>query len=394
MKRRQFLRNSLTAGAATAATLTVGPAAAADPIRALGLHEPWWNRATDGPLRLSSNENSLGPSEAARRAIVDGLGEANRYTHLLAMELRARVAAHHGVDEGSVVLGNGSTEVLRMTVQAMAGPAGWGSGPARLVVAQPTFEHVERYAEPWGLELFQIPLRDDHGHDIDAMRNAAQAAHSVSARRPVLAYICNPNNPTGTLTPSDEVEAWIREADDVVFLVDEAYIEYVDHPSYRTVLPLALDQPNVVVIRTFSKVFGLAGLRMGYGLAHPQAARRIRAFSGLSNLNAMGLLAATASLGDDAHVARSLRVNEDARRVTNDVLDELGLERLPSHTNFVLHRIPGDQDDYIRRMREAGVWVGRPFPPMLGHNRLSFGTPEEMARFAEVLREFRRRGWV
>jgi histidinol-phosphate aminotransferase len=176
--------------------------------------------------------------------------------------------------------------------------------------------------------------------------------------------------------------------------VDEAYIEYVDHPSYRTVLPLALAQPNVVVIRTFSKVFGLAGLRMGYGLAHPQAARRIRAFSGLSNLNAMGLLAATASVGDDAHVARSLQVNEDARRITNDVLDELGLERLPSHANFVLHRIPGDQDDYIRRMREAGVWVGRPFPPMLTYNRLSFGTPEEMSRFAAVLRDFRRRGWV
>jgi histidinol-phosphate aminotransferase len=130
----------------------------------------------------------------------------------------------------------------------------------------------------------------------------------------------------------------------------------------------------VVVVRTFSKVHGLAGLRIGYALAHPDAARRIRAFSGLSNLNALGLLAATASLGDDAHVARSLRVNDEARRVTYEVLDELGLERLPSHTNFVLHHVPA-----TRRTTSAacasGVWVGRPFPPMLGHNRLSFGTP-------------------
>ncbi len=394
MKRRHFLRTSLAAGTAAAATLTVGRAASAVPVRSLGLDERRWDRATDGPLRLSSNENSLGPSEAARRAILDGMGEANRYTHGLAGELRARVAAHHGVDEASVVLGNGSTEVLRMAVQAMAGPGGWGPSPALLVVPDPTFEHVEQYAGPWGLELLKVPLRPDHRHDIDRMREAARAARGGSSRGPVLAYICNPNNPTGTLTPCREIEDWIREADDVVFLVDEAYFEYVDHPSYRTALPLALERPNVVVTRTFSKVYGLAGLRMGYGLAHPEAARRIQAFSGRSNLNAMGILAATVSLGDDTHLAHSLRTNEDARRVTYDVLDELGLERLPSHANFVLHRISGDQAQYIRRMREAGAWVGRQFPPFLSHNRLSFGTPEEMGRFAEILREFRRRGWV
>jgi histidinol-phosphate aminotransferase len=404
MRRRDFLETSLAASAAAGATLIAGPAAAT-------LAPGRWSPADpDQPLRLSSNENPLGPSAAARRAILDGLGEANRYTHALAAALRTRVAAHHAVDEASVVVGNGSTEVLRMAVQAMAGPAGWGGGgpgarrgggPARIVVAEPTFEHVEQYAAPWELEPVKVPLRPDHGHDIGRMRDAARAVArhgggvgNGSPGRPILAFICNPNNPTGTLTPCDEVEAWIREADDVVFLVDEAYFEYVDDPSYRSAIPLALDRPNVVVVRTFSKVHGLAGLRIGYALAHPDAARRIRAFSGLSNLNALGLLAATASVGDDAHVARSLRVNDEARRVTYEVLDELGLERLPSHTNFVLHHVRGDQADYIRRMREAGVWVGRPFPPLLGHNRLSFGTPEEMERFAEVLRGFRPRGWV
>jgi histidinol-phosphate aminotransferase len=394
MKRRHFLRTSLVAGTAAAATLTAVRAGAAVPLPGLGLERRGWGRDPVGPLRLSSNENPLGPSEAARRAIMDGMGEANRYTHGLAGELRARVAAHHGVDEASVVLGNGSTEVLRMAVQAMAGPGGWGPGPARLVVPDPTFEHVEQYAAPWGLELLKVPLRPDHSHDTERMRELARDAGSDRSRRPVLAYVCNPNNPTGTLTLCDEIEAWIREAEDVVFLVDEAYFEYVDHPSYRTVLPLALERPNVVVARTFSKVHGLAGLRIGYGLAHPDAARRIRAFSGMSNLNAMGLLAATVSLEDEEHVARSLRTNDEARRVTYQVLDELGLERLPSHANFVLHRITGDQAAYIRRMREAGAWVGRQFPPFLSHNRLSFGTPEEMGRFAEILRDFRRRGWV
>jgi histidinol-phosphate aminotransferase len=427
MRRRDFLQSSLAAGAAAATTLAAGPIAAtvaadrAANRAGEGILTPgrWHHSAGDRPLRLNSNENPLGPSAAARQAILDGLGEANRYTHGLAAALRARLAAHHGVEEASVVLGNGSTEVLRMAVQAMAGAAGWGpapaasggparghgpgGGPARIVVAEPTFEHVEDYAAPWGLEAVKVPLRRDHGHDIGRMRDAARdAARSrggagvgpPSTGRPVLAFICNPNNPTGTLTPCDEVESWIREADDVVFLVDEAYFEYVDDASYRSLLPLALERPNVVVVRTFSKVHGLAGLRIGYALAHPDAARRIRAFSGLSNLNAPGLLAATASVGDDTHVARSLRANHDARRVTCDVLDELGLERLPSHTNFVLHQVRGSQADYIRRMREAGIRVGRPFPPLLRHNRVSIGTPEEMARFAEVLRQFRRRGWV
>jgi histidinol-phosphate aminotransferase len=394
MKRRHFLRTSLAAGTAAAATLATARSGMAIPLPGLGLSRRGWAQDMDGPLRLSSNENPLGPSEAARRAVLDGMGEANRYTHGLAGELRAAVAAHHGVDEASVVLGNGSTEVLRMAVQAMAGPGGWGSAPARLVVPDPTFEHVEQYAAPWGLELLKVPLRPDLSHDVERMREAVRAAALDGSRRPVMVYVCNPNNPTGTLTLCDEIEAWIREAEDVVFLVDEAYLEYVDHPTYRTVLPLALARPNVVVARTFSKVHGLAGLRVGYGLAHPDAARRIRAFSGMSNLNAMGLLAATASLGDEDHVARSLRTNEEARGVTYQVLDELGLERLPSHANFVLHQIPGDQAAYIRRMREAGVWVGRQFPPFVSHNRLSFGTPEEMGRFAEILRDFRRRGWV
>jgi histidinol-phosphate aminotransferase len=299
------------------------------------------------------------------------------------------VAAHHGVPESAVVFGNGSTEVLQMAVQALAGGS---RARGSLVVADPTFEHVEGYAEPWGLELVKVPLARDHAHDVGRMRAAARAA--AAGGRPVLAYVCNPNNPTGSLTPSDQVEAWIEEDDDIVFLVDEAYFEYVDHPAYRSALPLAMERPNVIVVRTFSKVHGLAGLRLGYALAHPDTARRIAAFSARSNLNVMGLLAAGASLDDTGHLERSLRVNDEARSLTHAVLDELGLERIPTHANFVMHRVPGDLDTYIARMAQHDVRVGRPFPPMLGHNRLSFGLPDEMERFGEVLRGFRRQGWV
>ena len=370
MQRRSFL------AASAAATLGL----AGRPVATLAAPRL---RRDDGVLRLNSNENALGPSENARRAVIEALAESNRYTHLVAADLRRQIAAHHGVGPESVVLGNGSAEILQMATQAVARPGG------RLVVADPTFEQVYGYGEPWGLERVKVPLTGSQAHDIGRMREAARGA-----RGPVLAYVCNPNNPTGGLTSCDEVEAWIRADEDTLFLVDEAYFEYVTDAGYRSALPLAMSRPNVVVVRTFSKIHGLAGLRLGYALAHPDTAARIDAYAADSNLNIMGLVAARASLGDEAHLARSLAANEEARAVTYAVLDELGLERLPSHTNFVMHRVPGDGRDYIRRMAEHQVRVGRPFPPMTTWSRLSFGTPEEMGRFAGVLREFRRRGWV
>lgn len=371
MQRRSFL------GAAAAASVAL----AGRPFDTLAVAPP--RTLPDDVLRLSSNENALGPSEAARRAVIEGLAESNRYTHAVATDLRQRIAAHHDVDPSSVVLGNGSAEILQMATQAVARPGG------RLVMADPTFEQVYGYGAPWDLERVKVPLTADFAHDIGRMQEATRGATG-----PVLAYVCNPNNPTGSLTPSADIEAWIAGDETTLFLVDEAYIEYVRDPRYRTALPLALSRPNVAVVRTFSKIYGLAGLRLGYLLAHPDTAARIDAYAADSNLNIMGLVAARASLGDDAHLARSLAANEDARAITYAVLDELGLERIPSHTNFVMHRVPGDVRDYIRRMREHDVRVGRPFPPMTGHNRLSFGLPEEMERFAEVLREFRRKGWV
>ncbi len=378
MRRRAFLQSGLAATAAAAAgTLLPGFAEAG-----LADGASRWARRQDGVLRFNSNENALGPAESARRAIIDGIGESNRYTHPVVAEMIPALAAHHGVEPASVVLGNGSTELLRMCVQAMVPARG------RIVVADPTFEHVEGYAAPFGLDVVKVPLTADHAHDLGRMRDAA-------GRGPSLVYVCNPNNPTGSLTDSDRVAAWMREADDdVVFLIDEAYFEYASHPAYRSMLDLALQRPNAVVIRTFSKIYGLAGLRIGYGLAHPALARRIGAFTGFSNMNQMALRAARACLGDAAWLEHSLGANEEARRITYDVLDELGLERIPSHTNFVMHRVPGDVTAYIGRMAENGVRVGRPFPPMTGWNRLSFGLPQEMARFADVLRKGRREGWA
>lgn len=373
MKRRSFLRASFAAAAAPGAiTLTRDPAT--------------WLRERrmpqDGVIRLSSNENPLGISESAAAAIRDGLGEANRYPSL-GSALESAIGRKHDLPANHVVLGAGSTDVLRMIAQAIASPA------ARLVVPEPTFEHVEAYASPYFREIERVPLRADQSMDLDAMRQAGRGS-----RGEVLVYLCNPNNPTGTLTSCDEIEAWVRErSEKYFFLIDEAYFDFVDDPSYRSFVPFTR-QPNVLVTRTFSKVYGLAGLRIGYGIAIPETIGRLAPFRLNNNANHLALAAALACIDDAAFMRRSIETNREARRIAMAALAELEIEALPSHTNFIMHRIKGDLNQYRNRMASAGIRVGRAFPPMLDYNRVSLGLPAEMERWAAVLREFRSSGWV
>jgi histidinol-phosphate aminotransferase len=321
----------------------------------------------------------------AREAILNGIAEANRYAGASRGALTEALARKHGVGEEGIVLGNGSTEILQMGVQSLLNPS------LRLVAPRPTYEDVFEFADPhpW-VEVRAVPLTPTFAHDLAAMRDAA-----VGVSGAVLVYVCNPNNPTGTLTPTDEIVAWIREAPaNVHFLVDEAYFEFVDSPAYRSLDLMAWENPNLVVARTFSKVYGMAGMRLGYAVAHPDTARRLRAFAPGTNTNHLALVAGLAALGDREWVAATVSENLRSRQITRGVLEELGLEHLPSHTNFVMHRVPGDLAEYIRRMAGAGIRVGRPFPPMVGHSRVSLGLPKEMERFAETLRDFRGRGWV
>ncbi|NIR46420.1 MAG: aminotransferase class I/II-fold pyridoxal phosphate-dependent enzyme [Gemmatimonadetes bacterium] len=372
MERRDFLKAGLALGAAAGGGIvTLANAKTAPDLR------------PGETLRLNSNENPLGLSPAARRAILDGLDEANRYPRDSRVQLIEALAALHGVEPENIVLGNGSTEVLQMSVQALATPR------SRLVLADPTFEDVPWYALPFPYELVRVPLDGRFAHDLEAMRRAAS-----SAAGPALVYICNPNNPTGTLTPSAEIDDWIEAAPETVsFLVDEAYFEYCEDPAYWSCVKW-VDKPNVIVARSFSKIYGMAGIRLGYGVAHDETAGRLRQFIGKNNANHLVLVAALAALNDEGLIPRSRAANAEGMNILHRALDELGLEYLPSHTNFVMHRIRGELDTYRERMAAHGVRVGRPFPPMLDYNRLSIGLPEEMSRFVEVLREFRSAGWV
>lgn len=377
MDRRLFLRAGALAGAATALPR---PLAGFD-----GLFAPRRGAGTqEDPLRLNANENPLGLGPRARAAAMEAFHLANRYPSEQAAAFTLQLAESVGVPPDQLFLGNGSTEILQMAVQALGGDG------ARIITAHPTFEDVATYRTPLGTELVPVPLDARGAHDLGRMRAEARRAPGRA-----IVYLCNPNNPTGTLTPTREVEAWIREADeDVFFLVDEAYYELVEDPSYLTCLPWTRERRNVLVVRTFSKIYGMAGMRMGYGIAHPETVAQMTAYQANSNTNQLALAAAATSLRDEEHVRRSLDSNRESRRLVLETLAELELEALPSHTNFVMHRIGGDVRRYIDRFAEAGIAVGRPFPPLLQHNRLSLGTPEEMGRWAETLRDFRRRGWV
>lgn len=380
MDRRGFVTSGMAAGLAG---LGGAGGALGTLLRGGGVWTPGKTLA-DGTVRLSSNENPLGLAPAAREAVVESLVNANRYPFSFSGPLYEALAAHLGVAEENLTLGAGSTEILRMAVHA------WQAPGIPLVVAEPTFEDVLDYQRPLSYDLVKVPLTADHAHDLGRMRDEVKRAG-----RPAVVYICNPNNPTATLTPSREVDAWIAEAPEtVMFLVDEAYFEYADHPDYWSALKWIEDKPNVIVARTFSKIYAMAGLRLGYAVAHPTTIRRLDEFVCQNNPNIPANAAATASLADDGLIERSVAVNAESKEIVHTTLDELGLEYLPTQTNFIMHRVNGDLGDYRDRMAERGLLVGRDFPPMLAWNRLSFGLPDEMDRWASAIKDLRSMGQI
>jgi histidinol-phosphate aminotransferase len=377
MQRRAFVRTSLAAA-------LLAPAASF-PAGAHALDLRTRRRSPADPVRLSSNENPLGVPDSARAAIIDAIAQGHRYPRLNS-DVRARIAEVNGVAAENVVLGNGSAEILQMTVQAML----VGGRNLRVIVPDPTFEQVERYALAMGAVVEKVPLLPDHTHDIQRMRDAA--ARSAG---PVLAFICNPNNPTGTVTSTEAVADWIRDApSNMWFLVDEAYLEFVDHPAYRTMVSEATARDNVVVSRTFSKIYGLAGIRLGYGIATPETIRRVDAFAAGTNINHLAGAAALACIDDRDFIARSLDINRRGLQAAHATLRDLNVEYLPSQANFIMHRVTGDLDSYIARMRDAGVAVGRAFPPMLAYNRVSIGLPAEMEVWTRAITSLRGQGLV
>ncbi len=329
-----------------------------------------------GLIRLDSNENPNGPGAKAFEAIRAMFGESNRYPDAQDDALVSAIARANGVSEENVVLGCGSSETLRMCVEAFVNTA------QHLVTAAPTFELPQNFARTMGRPVVTVPVDDNLRLDLGQMAAKAGGAGLV--------FFCNPNNPTATVHGDAAVREFVarvrRDSPATHILIDEAYHEYVDDPSYKTAIPLALADPNVIVARTFSKVFGMAGLRVGYGIMHRDTARRLQGWRLGSGVSVLALAAATAMVNDKEHIALEQRRNRETKAFTRAFFEKAGYEVGASEANFLMIDLRRDMRPVREACRKEGIAVGRPFPPLTTHLRISIGTMEEMQKATEVLR--------
>ncbi len=326
-------------------------------------------------VQLNSNENPYGPSPAALEAIARAQAVVSRYPDAVEEELAQALARHHDVKPERIVLGCGSSDVLRMADAAFLAPG------RTVVAAEPTFEAVLAYARVTQSEAVKVPLAPDFRHDLPRMAAACDG-------RTGLVYVCNPNNPTGTVVRKPELDAFFAQLPAAaVVLVDEAYHHFVEDPGYRSAAETIDAHPNLVVARTFSKIYGMAGLRLGYAIASEANAKALRAHASWSNANAAVLAAALASLADEGLVATQRARINGARRALCAELDRDGRRYIPSQANFVMLDAGTDVKPLIEAFKARKVLVGRRFAAMPTWLRVSMGRPEEMTAFLAALRE-------
>ena len=388
MDRRAFLKtSSLMMGGLTLSSL-VNPAQAAQ-ISAKVI--PPLSVNAEHPLLLNFNENSLGMSQKAQQAVIDALPTAFRYPDDARTSLIQQIAAHFAVNEQQVTLGNGSSETIQAAVQMLAAQAAKQGQKVQLVAPDPTFNYAELYAQPLDVSIEKVPLTSSLAFDLTTMKQKAAKFDGLS-----IIYICNPNNPTAMITAASDLEAWISNApENQFFIIDEAYAEFVTDPAFISAIELVKKgQKNLIVTRTFSKIYALAGLRIGYGIAAPEVIATTDSFVSIDNTNTAGAVAALASINDTAFVEYSRKTIDASRALVVAALDELGLPWAPSQANFIFHKVNGDVKTYQERMKSQHIMVGREFPPAIGWSRLTLGTPSEMAEFIRVLKQFRTKGWV
>ncbi len=325
-------------------------------------------------IRLSANENPYGPSPKALEAITNSFGLACRYPDEHNNVLIDKLAKLNGVNHDQILLGDGSSEILKLCAETFT-----GKEQGNLTVADPTFEAILEQAKINGAEVMKIPLTSTFAHDLPKMLAAAKQG---------LIYVCNPNNPTASITPKEDLRDFIAKTPrETTVLVDEAYFHYADSPDYESVIPLVKDYQNLVVARTFSKVYGMAGLRCGYCVAQPDTIKRMRPHQMWDSVNCMALAAATASLDDSDQVTNGQRSNREAKTFTTSELDKMGYKTIPSQANFIMFDCKRPVVPIIQAMKQRNVQVGRLFPALPNHMRVTIGKKSEMESFLTAFRE-------
>ena len=371
--RRNWLRSTLSIAAGLPIGMSLSDQLIAAPVSDTERRQ--WNtlRSSNSVIKLNSNENPYGPSETVKRALQQNIVEANRYAFDVQVEMKAILANKEGVTPAHIAIGAGSGDLL-----CQAGAA-FGVDGGRVLSAIPTFPLLMNYATAFRATWDKVDLNDKLEHDYDAM--AARVTDETK-----LVFVCNPNNPTGTLVDPVRVRQFCEEVSKrTTVYADEAYVEFLDPQQQVSMVELVKSDANVIVSKTFSKIYGLAGLRLGYVVGRPDLVKKIDKYHmGIAN-NQPALAAAKASLGDIDFMDYCRRKNAEARKHLTDYLDKKGIWYAKSHTNFVFFPAKIDAALVLSKLAEKGIRIRVWDYKDQQWFRVSIGTLEEMKIFT---REF------
>ncbi len=343
-------------------------------LEALALETPSTLDLKNKLVRLSSNENPYGPSKRVREVIRNSFDDACRYPFGMLGELVQMLAEKEGVSKDHIVVTGGSGEGL------CAAGLVYGMEGGEIIAADPTFQQILRYGENQGAYVHRVPVDGNMNHDLDAMEKRITTKTS-------LVYICNPNNPTGTIIEKNKLKDFCNSVSEkAVVFSDEAYYDFILEPDYPSMVELVKKGSNVIVSKTFSKVYGMAGLRIGYLVTRPDIATRLKS-SVMARTNVLAIAAAKEALRDDEFYKFSIVQAAEGKKIIYKTLDDLGLEYIKSHTNFVFFKSGRHIDGLIEDMKKENVQIGRPFPPFYEWARISTGKIEEVEQFAKSLRK-------
>lgn len=321
-------------------------------------------------VKLASNENPVGPSPRALQAVSGAFQDLNRYPDGAGFYLRQALAKELSVDENELILGNGSNELLDIATRTYL------QAGDEAIMATPSFVVYGMAVQSVGGTAVQVPLKQ-HTHDLDAM------AASITPRTKLI-FVANPNNPTGTLNTKDELDRLMAKAtDDILVIIDEAYYEYVTRSDYADSMKHFRTGRNILILRTFSKIYGLAGLRIGYGIGKKEVLSDMNRLREPFNTNSIAQRAALAALGDRDHVEKSRAVNEEGKQYLYAELRTLGIAYVPTEANFIFMPVDDAKALYETLLR-AGVII-RPMGPKAV--RVTIGLPDENRRFIAALKE-------
>ena len=331
----------------------------------------------DSFAKLGNNENPYGPPDSVMQAMTQAFKYANRYGYPDG-GITDEIAKHHGVKPENILLGAGSGEILDVVGLTFL------EGLSKKVVGvEPSYSQVYQQATSIRALPITVPLLEDYRQDIPAMIKATKLHY----RDVGFVYLCNPNNPTGRIITKKEVKQLLDGIpEDVPVLIDEAYHHFVDDRDYATSVPYVIEGRPVIVTRTFSKIAALAGMRLGYAVAPKELIQKMRPHV-TGTVNAIVKWGGVAALKDTESQAKVKRVTLELRKKTMSELHGMGYAVIPSETNFFMVHIRRPVQPVIEEFRKKGVIVGRPFPPMLEHLRVSIGTPDEMDRFSKAFKE-------